>query len=161
MTRSIPRAIAVIGALVLLAFSASTAMGGDKVTICHAAGRDGTTKFVTLTIPAHAAAKHIDDNGTPRAGHEQDYMGACQVEATPTPDPSASPSETPDVSPSPSIDPTPVPTIDPTPDPRVPDTGLPYIVREGDHDNPFNLLAFIMIAGSMGWMIWRAKREQE
>jgi len=27
----------------------------DKVTLCHAAGRDGTTQFVTLTISYNAA----------------------------------------------------------------------------------------------------------
>lgn len=51
--------------------------GGPKVTLCHAAGRAGTTHFITLTIPTKAANKHIDDHGTTAAGHEQDYLGAC------------------------------------------------------------------------------------
>jgi LPXTG-motif cell wall-anchored protein len=51
------------------------------VTLCHAAGLDGTTKFVTLTIPQQAAfgrAGHFNEDGTPRAGHEADYRGACE-----------------------------------------------------------------------------------
>ena len=52
----------------------------DKVTLCHAAGRDGTTQFVTLTISYNAAfgqAGHFYEDGTPRAGHEDDYLGPC------------------------------------------------------------------------------------
>jgi len=52
----------------------------DKVTICHGAGQDGTTKFVTLTISVNAVygnGGHFYENGTPQAGHEQDYFGAC------------------------------------------------------------------------------------
>ena len=52
----------------------------DKVTLCHAAGQDGTTKFVTLTISYNAAfgqAGHFYEDGTPRAGHEDDYLGPC------------------------------------------------------------------------------------
>ena len=47
------------------------------VTICHAAGLEATTRFVTLIIPEPAATAHFDDDGTPRAGHEDDYFGAC------------------------------------------------------------------------------------
>ncbi len=52
----------------------------DKVTLCHAAGRAGTTQFVTLTISYNAAfgqAGHFYEDGTPRAGHEDDYLGPC------------------------------------------------------------------------------------
>lgn len=55
--------------------------GQDKVTICHAAGQAGTTHFNTLTIGYNAVygpAGHFYENGTPRAGHEQDYLGACK-----------------------------------------------------------------------------------
>jgi len=54
---------------------------GGKVTICHAAGLDGTTKYVTLTVGHQAVygpAGHFYENGTPRAGHEQDYLGPCK-----------------------------------------------------------------------------------
>ena len=61
------------------------AHGNNKVTICHASGLAGTTKFETLTIGYNAVygpAGHFYENGTPKAGHEQDYIGACK---TPTP----------------------------------------------------------------------------
>jgi hypothetical protein len=45
-----------------------------KVTVCHAAGRAGTTKYVSITVSANGAAAHIRDNGTAKAGHELDYI---------------------------------------------------------------------------------------
>jgi hypothetical protein len=59
----------------------------ETVTICHAAGQAGTTQFVTLTIPVNAAfgqAGHFNEDGTPRAGHEDDYLGECIVTTTTT-----------------------------------------------------------------------------
>ncbi len=53
----------------------------DKVTICHAAGQAGTTHYVELTISRNAVfgeGGHFFENGTPRAGHEQDYLGRCK-----------------------------------------------------------------------------------
>ena len=50
------------------------------VTICHAAGQDDTTHFVTLTIgePAvYGPGGHFNEDGTPAAGHELDYFGEC------------------------------------------------------------------------------------
>jgi hypothetical protein len=47
--------------------------GREKVTICHAAGRAGTTHYVEITVGAPAQYGHIDEHGTPQAGHEQDY----------------------------------------------------------------------------------------
>lgn len=58
---------------------------GDKVTICHAAGRAGTTHYITLTIGYQAVygpAGHFYENGTPQAGHEQDYLGPCRETTT-------------------------------------------------------------------------------
>jgi hypothetical protein len=52
-------------------------LAADTVTICHAAGLAGTTQFTTLTIPQPAVSAHFDDDGTPAAGHEDDYLGAC------------------------------------------------------------------------------------
>lgn len=74
---------------------ASVAAGGGHpggpptfVTICHATGLAGTTHFVTLTLPENAVygqAGHFNENGTPNAGHEQDYLGSCNGdETTPT-----------------------------------------------------------------------------
>ena len=72
--------------LVALAIGVSaTKATQDEVTLCHAAGQSGTEKFVTLTISENAAfgqAGHFNENGTPRAGHENDYLGPC--ETTPT-----------------------------------------------------------------------------
>ena len=52
---------------------APPASAAGKVTICHAAGRAGTTKYVEITVSRNAASAHIDDRGTTRAGHEQDF----------------------------------------------------------------------------------------
>ena len=79
---------ATLGALLMALMSggiatayAVTAVDEETFTICHAAGLEGTTQFVTLTLPFEAVfgeAGHFFENGTPRAGHEQDYMGACK-----------------------------------------------------------------------------------
>ena len=64
-------------------FSGSAALSAapaEKVTICHAAGLAGTTHYNTLTISGNAVygpAGHFYENGTPQAGHEQDYLGPC------------------------------------------------------------------------------------
>lgn len=76
--------IALVAALVV----PMTALGlVDKVTICHAAGLEGTDQFVTLELPTQAVygnGGHFHENGTTRAGHEGDYMGACNEATTPT-----------------------------------------------------------------------------
>lgn len=105
----------------------------DKVTLCHAAGLDDTLTFTTLTISWNAAfgvAGHFDENGTPNAGHEQDYLGPCsQPEPTPTPTPDATPTPTPtpDATPTPTPDatPTPTPNLNPTPTPSPNPTPTP------------------------------------
>ena len=59
----------------------------DKVTICHAAGQAGTTKFVEITASRNAIygqAGHFYEDGTPRAGHEDDYEGPCEQPTTTT-----------------------------------------------------------------------------
>jgi LPXTG cell wall anchor motif len=61
--------------------------GHDKVTICHAAGREGTTHYVELTIGYNAVygpGGHFNEDGTPQAGHERDYLGPCRVDSTST-----------------------------------------------------------------------------
>lgn len=72
-------ALIALGTLMLI-LSTGVASATTKVTICHAAGQDGTTKYVTLTIgykAVYGPAGHFYENGTPRAGHEDDYLGAC------------------------------------------------------------------------------------
>jgi len=62
----------------------SPAEAVDKVTICHATG---SGSYVTLTIPRNAAygqAGHFNENGTPKAGHEDDYLGPCRPPDTTT-----------------------------------------------------------------------------
>lgn len=59
----------------------------EMITICHAAGQAGTTMFVEITAAAPAIfgeAGHFFENGTPRAGHEEDTLGPCPVVTTTT-----------------------------------------------------------------------------
>jgi hypothetical protein len=75
--------LAAAGSAILMTASLSTIVGADKVIICHAAGLEGTDQYVELTVAVQALegangdAGHFDENGTPLAGHEQDYFGAC------------------------------------------------------------------------------------
>ncbi len=70
----------------------ATATPNDKkVTICHASGHDDTEKFETLELSENAVyangqgnGGHFNEDGTPAAGHENDYFGACGAESTPT-----------------------------------------------------------------------------
>ena len=88
--------IVLITIVIALSLMAGTT---GKVTICHFAGLAGTDKYVTLTLAWQAVfgqAGHFYENGTPRAGHEQDYLGACREPTnTPTPRPenTATPTE--------------------------------------------------------------------
>lgn len=73
----------VIGLLFTSFIQEVNATPQGKVTICHAAGLDGTTKFVNLTLNANAVygpAGHFKEPGTPNAGHEDDYEGPCRDE---------------------------------------------------------------------------------
>lgn len=70
----------VLGSLFLIG---SPALGDppEKVTICHAAGLDGTTHYETLTIGYNAVygpGGHFNEDGTTQAGHEDDYLGPCK-----------------------------------------------------------------------------------
>jgi hypothetical protein len=46
----------------------------EKVTICHAAGLAGTTHFITITLSANGLKGHFENDGTPKAGHELDFL---------------------------------------------------------------------------------------
>jgi len=83
--------VVVCAAMFVAGFAATGAFATNdkKVTICHAAGLDGTTKYVTLTISENAVygpGGHFNENGTPQAGHEDDYLGACEGDETTTTD---------------------------------------------------------------------------
>jgi len=112
----------VLAILVLVASTAAaSATGTEKVTICHAAGLADTTQYVTLTLayPAvYGPAGHFEENGTARAGHEEDYLGPCVTDPDPSTEPTPSPSpsdltEGGSPTPSPTLvaSATPVPTI--------------------------------------------------
>ncbi len=58
---------------------------GKKITICHASGLSGTRKFNTLELSENAVYSpgnggHFNEDGSPKAGHESDYLGACTAE---------------------------------------------------------------------------------
>lgn len=105
-------------------FTVEPAYGGqDKVTICHATSSE-TNPFVTLTLAAPAVygpAGHFNENGTTQAGHEQDYLGACEEEEPPV-DPEDPP-----------VDPDP-PTVPEDPKPVLCPDGLPPTPGEGAFD---------------------------
>ncbi|OGV94450.1 signal peptidase I [Microgenomates group bacterium RIFCSPLOWO2_01_FULL_46_13] len=67
-----------------------------NIVICHAAGRaDDPANFVTLTLPWNAIygpSGHFNEDGTPQAGHEEDYLGPCQ-ETSSVPTPTTTPLE--------------------------------------------------------------------
>lgn len=72
-------------AAVMLGFATQAeAEGGgqDKVTICHVAGlASDPANYITQTLawPAvYGEAGHFYENGTPRAGHENDTLGECE-----------------------------------------------------------------------------------
>ena len=80
----------------VVVFTASTTQAAPegKVTICHADGKDGTLKFSTITVAPSAGENHLDlVTGTPKAGHENDYLGPCN-EPTPSPTPTPTPTPT-------------------------------------------------------------------
>ena len=60
----------------------------ESVTFCHVAGSaEDPANIVTLTLPYTAVfgqAGHFNEDGTPKAGHEQDYLGPCQTVPPPT-----------------------------------------------------------------------------
>jgi outer membrane biosynthesis protein TonB len=126
MRKGTMKSIASLFAIVALLALTSTAFAGqDKVTLCHAAGLDGTTKYVTIEVgypAAYGPAGHFYENGTPRAGHEDDYLGACREPST-SPSPSAT--ATPVVPTATPVVPTATPVV-PTATPVVP-TATPVV----------------------------------
>lgn len=104
--------------LVLLGVSAFVTFAQQgKVTICHAAGKAGTLKYVELTLSYNAVygkAGHFLEPGSPNAGHENDIEGPCPKAPTPTlPPKTSTPTPTPTKGPSPI--PTKTPRVTETP----------------------------------------------
>ncbi|HET9325797.1 MAG TPA: hypothetical protein VFQ05_03415 [Candidatus Eisenbacteria bacterium] len=71
---------------------ATVSAAKDEVCICHATGRAPSTHFVTVCAnrtAIYGQAGHFNEDGTPQAGHEEDYEGPCTgSDPSPTPDPS-------------------------------------------------------------------------
>jgi len=73
--------------IVAVAIPLTAAGKPDKITMCHAAGHEGTDNFVTLELSWQAVygnGGHFEENGTPRAGHQGDYLAACVGDSTST-----------------------------------------------------------------------------
>lgn len=78
--------------VILFGFSqrSTSAAPNTKVTICHVVGLEGGTQYTTLTISEEAVyghngnAGHFNEDGTTKAGHEQDYFGPCHEGGTPS-----------------------------------------------------------------------------
>jgi len=124
--------------LALLIVAAAPRMGETarlnkvaKYFVCHAAGQEGTMHFEYLELPYQATfgqAGHFNEDGTPRAGHEDDFLtvegdGDCDGENAPTatPDPSATDTNTLE----PTATDTQEPTATDTPEPTASDTATP------------------------------------
>lgn len=70
MKKSFSIFLLILGLFLLIKPQFNVSAEADKVTICHAAGQDDTTKYVTLTISENAAfgqAGHFYENGTPKS----------------------------------------------------------------------------------------------
>jgi len=156
MKRIILASLAVIGLMVLPTVALATAP--DKVLVCHAAGQEGTLTYVTIEVPANEGGfpqGHFTEGGTTAAGHEDDYLGACIEEPTPTatateeePTPTATATE---VEPTPTAtatEPQATPTDQPTESLPNSDTIDPTDGPQGG--NPLPLLSILGLMGSAG-----------
>lgn len=102
-----------------------------KITICHATS-SAVNPYVTIHVDEHAENGHLDEHGTPLAGHEEDLVfagvvacpGEQYISPTPTrvlcsPTPSVEVTLTPTCSPLPTLTLTPSPTLTVSPTPTV------------------------------------------
>lgn len=64
------------GVTTLMTPGSPTLARAPKVTVCHAAGLAGTTHYIAITISANGLRGHFLNNGTPKAGHEQDFIAS-------------------------------------------------------------------------------------
>jgi len=129
----------------------------EKVTICHAAGQEGTDKFLELTIGWEAVygnAGHFYENGTPRAGHEDDYLGACLGDPTevPTETVTLPPTDEPTVTPTLEVTEPPADTVTPTLEVTEPPvdtvTGTPTVTPETKVNEMVELIPLIPLTGA-------------
>lgn len=126
-------AMAMVAGVITLGTHAVVSAGGEKTTICHAAGQAGTTHFNTLHLPDAALSAHFDENGSPQAGHEQDYFGECQTSPATT-EPPVDTTEPPVETTQPPEESTTTTTIVATDDPPVPTdpSNIPAVVIPDD-----------------------------
>lgn len=118
--------IAVGSAALLLGVTGALAYGDRderKVTICHAT-ESSSNPWVRIVTDEHGIGGHFYNNGTPKAGHEDDILLEGRQECpavSPSPTPTATPAtptptpETPTPSPSASPSPSESPTATPEP----------------------------------------------
>jgi hypothetical protein len=137
----------VVAGVALTGFTTSSqAVPPQMVTLCHASGLDGTTKFETLTIAYPAAygnGGHFNEDGTPKAGHENDYLGPCR-EATAT--------ETATVTQTATVTETQTETATATPDPEDTKVGIcHYEVAQGGKYSSLDI-SINSVASAADWL---------
>lgn len=100
----------------------------ERYTICHVAGRaDAPANYVILrNIPYQAFRGHFDENGTPEAGHEQDFIINSPADEARCAPPTATPTETPEGT----LTPTDTPGDEPTETPTATPTLTPTVAPE-------------------------------
>ncbi|HXV69831.1 MAG TPA: hypothetical protein VEB69_00350 [Acidimicrobiia bacterium] len=94
LSRRLGGTMAIATLIIAVAIPLTAAGKPDKITICHAAGHDGTDNFVTLELSWQAVygnGGHFEENGTPSAGHQGDSLGACVGDSPSTSEDTAQP----------------------------------------------------------------------
>lgn len=96
LSRRFGGTMAIATLIIAVAIPLTAAGKPDKITICHAAGHDGTDNFVTLELSWQAVygnGGHFEENGTPSAGHQGDSLGACVGDSPSTSEDTAQPAD--------------------------------------------------------------------
>jgi hypothetical protein len=119
--------VAVLGLVSVAVLVPTTKAAAEKVTICHATGSEGNP-YVAIKVPPNSGYEpHLDDNGSPLNGHEQDFLlentdlTDCDNVPDPTEAPTATPTDAPTATPTGSVLPT--QTTNPTDPPTAAPTG--------------------------------------
>lgn len=97
-----------------------------KITICHATSSE-ENPWVRIVVSENATGGHFENNGTPKAGHEDDVLlqGDVDCPTSPAPQPSPEPS------PGPTPEPTPAPNPSPTEGGEATPVTLPQVGADG------------------------------
>ena len=51
----------------------------DKITICHISGNGHLHTLSVGYMAVYGPAGHLYPDGSPREGHQEDYLGPCRV----------------------------------------------------------------------------------